>query len=119
MISLGIAICLMAAILNVFYISLFYTMSSKGTYSIFYAIIEFFGGTFVPIALMPPFWQSFCYMLPFSLAADLPFRIYTGNITINNSIICIMMQIIWFMILTICGTIITNKRLKKVVIQGG
>lgn len=118
-ISLGIAICLMAAILNVFYISLFYTMTSKGTYSIFYAIIEFFGGTFVPIALMPQFWQSLCYMLPVSLAADLPFRIYTGSITINDSIMYIIMQIFWFAILTISGTIITNKRLKKVVIQGG
>lgn len=117
--SLGLATCLMAAIVNIFYISLFYTMSSKGTNSIFYAILEFFGGTFVPIALMPKFWQSFCYMLPFSLAADLPFRIYNGSITINNSIMYIIMQILWLVILTITGTIITNKRLKKVVIQGG
>lgn len=118
-ISLLLAVCLMAAIMNVFYISIFYTMSSKGTNSIFYAIVEFFGGTFVPIALMPKFWQSFCYMLPFSLAADLPFRIYTGSIAINNAIIYIMMQILWLLFLTTTGTIIINNRLKKVVIQGG
>lgn len=118
-ISLMLAICLMAAIMNVFYISLFYTMSSKGTNSIFYAIVEFFGGTFVPIALMPSFWQSFCYMLPFSLAADLPFRIYSGSMAMNSAIGYIGMQIVWFLFLTITGTIITNNRLKKVVIQGG
>lgn len=118
-ISLGMAVCLMAAILNVFYISQFYTISSKGIYSIFYAMISFLGGTFVPIALMPEFWQSLCYMLPVSLAADLPFRIYSGNISVNDSIIYIIMQIVWLAILTISGTIITNRRLKKVVIQGG
>lgn len=118
-ISLLLAIALMAAIMNIFYISLFYTMSSKGTNSIFYAIIEFFGGTFVPIALMPNFWQKFCYMLPFSLAADLPFRIYTGSISTCEGGMYIIMQIVWLLFITISGTIITNNRLKKVVIQGG
>lgn len=119
LISLFLGIALMAGIMNIFYISLFYTMSGKGTASIFYAIVEFFGGTFVPIALMPSFWQSLCYMLPFSLAADLPFRIYSGSISLNSSCFFIVMQIVWLLIITISGTIITNKRLKKVVIQGG
>lgn len=118
-ISLTLGVCLMAAILNTFYISLFYTMSSKGTNSIFYAITAFFGGNLVPIALMPTFWQDLCYMLPFSLAVDLPFRIYSGNIPINDAPVYIIMQIVWLAILTISGTIITNRRLKKVVIQGG
>jgi len=109
----------MAALINVFYISLFYTMSSKGTNSIFYAVVEFFGGTFVPIALMPKFWQDFCYVLPFSLAGDLPFRIYTGSIDLGSAIFYIGMQIVWLIILTTVGNWVTTNRLKKVVIQGG
>lgn len=119
LVSMFFAILLMAAIMNIFYISLFYTMSAKGTASIFYALVEFFGGTFVPVALMPKFWQGLCYLLPFSLAADLPFRIYAGNIDLKSSLVYIVMQIIWLLIITISGTIITNRRLKKVVIQGG
>ncbi len=117
--TLLLATFLMASIVNVFYISIFYTMSSKGTNSIFYAVIEFFGGSFIPIALMPSFWQSLCYMLPISLACDLPFRIYSGNISVTDAIPYIIMQIIWIVLLTICGTIIMSRRLKKVVIQGG
>lgn len=109
---------LMAAIINIFYISLFYTMSSKGTTSIFYAVVEFFGGNFIPIALMPSFWQTFCYMLPFSLAADLPFRIYSGNIAVGDCYIYILLQIIWLIVLTVGGSFIVNKRLKKLVVQG-
>ena len=118
-VTLFIGVFLMAAIVNVFYISIFYTMSSKGTSSIFYAIISFFGGGLVPIALMPDFWQNLCYLLPVSLATDLPFRIYSGSIDINSGIFYIIMQIIWIAILAIGGNIIVNKRLKKVVIQGG
>ena len=118
-ISLILGVCLMSAIINIFYISLFYTMSSKGTHSIFYAIVEFFGGTFVPIALMPDFWQDLCYMLPFSLGADLPFRIYSGSILAGDAGVYILMQIVWLVVLTVSGTLITNRRLKKVVIQGG
>ncbi len=118
-ISLLLATCLMAAIINAFYISIFYTMSSKGINSIFYTILEFFGGTFVPIAIMPKFLQTLCYIMPFGLAADLPFRIYSGSIPINDGIIYILMQILWIAVLTITGTLITNRRLKKVVIQGG
>lgn len=118
-ITLLLATCLMSAIVNIFYISLFYTMSSRGTNSIFYAIIEFFGGTFIPIALMPRFWQNLCYMLPISLACDLPFRIYSGNISISSAGQYIAMQIMWFIVITVSGTIITNRRLKKVTIQGG
>ena len=118
-ISLLLATGLMAAIMNSFYISIFYTMSSKGIGSIFYAVLEFFGGTFVPIAIMPKFLQTLCYILPFGLAADLPFRIYSGSISINDGIVYIIMQILWIVVLTTVGTIITNRRLKKIVIQGG
>ena len=45
-VSLLLAICLMSAIINAFYISIFFTMSAKGTNSIFYAVVDFFGGTF-------------------------------------------------------------------------
>ena len=118
-VSLFFAICIMSALINAFYISIFYTMSSKGTNSIFYATLEFFGGTFVPIALMPKFWQSLCYKLPFSLAADLPYRIYSGSIGVQSALMYIVMQIGWLLVLTISGTIIMNKKLKNVVIQGG
>lgn len=73
----------------------------------------------MPIAIMPKFLQTLCYIMPFGLAADLPFRIYSGSIPINDGIIYILMQILWIAVLTITGTLITNSRLKKVVIQGG
>ena len=109
----------MSAIINLFYISIFYTMTSKGTMSIFYGVLEFFGGGFIPIALMPNILQKICYVLPISLATDLPFRIYTGNITILDGLKLMSFQIIWIGVLVVAGNLLLNRILKKVVIQGG
>lgn len=117
--SLFIGMFIMSAILNLFYISVFYTMTSKGTMSIFYGVLEFFGGGFIPIALMPNIWQKICYLLPISLATDLPFRIYTGNIDVLDGLKLMSFQLVWIVVLIILGNILLNRILKKVVIQGG
>ncbi len=118
-ITLVFGMFIISSIINLFYISIFYTMSSKGTTSIFYGTLEFFGGGFVPIALMPISWQKVCYFLPASLVADLPSRIYTGNIVISDGLKYLGVQIIWLFILIVCGNFLLNTALKKVVIQGG
>ena len=118
-ITLFIGMFIISAIINLFYISIFYTMSSKGTTSIFYGLLEFFGGGFIPIALMPSIWQKICYLLPVSLATDLPFRIYTGNIDLLEGVRYIGVQFIWIFVLVGLGNLFLNKILKKVVIQGG
>ena len=118
-ITLFIGMFIISSIINLFYISLFYTMSSKGTTSIFYGLLEFLGGGFIPIALMPSVWQKICYLLPVSLATDLPFRIYTGNIDLLNGLKYIGVQVIWICILVGLGNLFLNRVLKKAVIQGG
>lgn len=118
-VSLFIGMFIITAIVNLFYISIFYTMTSKGTTSIFYALLEFFGGGLVPIALMPNFWQKVCYLLPVSLATDLPFRLYTGNIDIIHGFLYISLQFIWIILLIIIGNLLLSKFLKRAVIQGG
>ena len=117
--SLFIGMFIVAAVINLFYISIFFTMTSKVTTSIFYALLEFFGGGLVPIALMPNIWQKICYLLPVSLATDLPFRIYTGNISISSGALFIGMQFIWILVLLAIGNLLLNRILKKVIIQGG
>lgn len=118
-ITLFIGVFIISAVINLFYISIFYTMSAKGTTSIFYGILEFLGGGFIPVAFMPIIWQKICYLLPVSLATDLPFRIYTGNINLIVGVKYIGIQLIWICILVVLGNFLLNRILKKVVIQGG
>lgn len=119
LISMILTFFLVAGIMNIVYITIFKTISSKGTFTLFYAIASFFSGGQIPIPLMPEGLQKFCYMLPFSYAKDLPYRIYSGNINGTDALLGIGMQVLWIIALIIIGNLMMNKSLKKVVVQGG
>ena len=57
--------------------------------------------------------------MPFQYVSDLPFRIYVGNIGLQEGLIGLIIQIIWIIILITLGYILMQKSLKKVVVQGG
>ena len=63
--------------------------------------------------------QVIANVLPFRYVSDLAFRIYSGNVSINEGLKGIIIQIIWIVITTLIGYLLTNKSLRKVVVQGG
>ena len=63
--------------------------------------------------------KKIAYILPFRFISDLPFRIYSGSISINQGINNIIEAIIWTILFIIIGNLITKNALKKAVIQGG
>lgn len=118
-ITLLLGLLVLVAITMFIYISVFITMSPMGSLLIIGAIGEFFAGTVIPIPLMPEWLKNIAYMLPFRLAADLPFRVYSGNILFNEALISILIQLLWLFVLLIFGNIAFNKAVQKVVVQGG
>jgi ABC-2 type transport system permease protein len=76
-------------------------------------------GSIIPIPLMPEWLQRIAYCLPFRLAADLPFRVYIGNIPVNEALAGILIQVLWFAVLLVLGRILLGITLKRVVVQGG
>lgn len=97
----------------------FYTYNEAGISSMLNSTMEVFCGAYVPVALLPMFIQKATYYLPFRLVSDLPFRLYSNNIGINEGLFSIGLQIIWIIILIIFGNYLINRALKKVFIQGG
>ena len=97
----------------------FFTLQDKGISSIINTIGELLAGFAVPLPLLPNLIINISEYLPFRLIGDLPFRIYSGNISGDYAIKCIILQIIWVILLVIMGKLIMKKALKKVSIQGG
>lgn len=119
LITLVLALILVVAISMILYISVFYTMSATGSSLIFTIIGDFFSGLIIPIPLMPKLFQKIAYSLPFRYTADLPFRIYNGNIGTRGALIGIVIQAIWIITLIGLGRLWMKQTMKKVVIQGG
>jgi ABC-2 type transport system permease protein len=94
-------------------------MSPMGSLLIFSVLGEFFSGLVIPIPLMPEVLQRLAYLLPFRYTSDLPFRIYAGNIGIQEGVISIGVQLLWILLLVTLGRLWMKKALRKIIIQGG
>ena len=73
----------------------------------------------VPLPFFPSFLKTIAKILPFGYVSDIPFRIYTSNINMVAAKECIIIQLIWILIITLIGYILSKIALKKAVIQGG
>ncbi len=117
--TLALGLLVLIAISMYIYISVFITMSPVGSLLMIGVLGEFFAGMIIPIPLMPQWLQRVAYILPFRLASDLPFRVYSGNIPIKEGIMSIFIQIVWLAVLVFSGRVLLGKALKRVVVQGG
>jgi len=119
LLTLILGLILIIAITMIIYISMFHTLNETGSLLLFSVLGDFFAGLTIPVPLMPYPLKVLAYILPFRYTSDLPFRIYAGNITINEGCLSIGVQLIWIILLIYFGRLWLKKSLKKVVIQGG
>jgi ABC-2 type transport system permease protein len=119
LLSLGIAILLVAAISMFVYILTFVTLSPLGARLVIGVAAEFLMGSILPIPLMPDFLQRVLDFLPFRYIADLPFRVYSGNIAGGDAVRQIGIQIAWLIGLAFLGSLAFKRITRRIVIQGG
>ncbi len=117
--SLLLGFLLINAYSMLVYILTFYTLSPVGVRIIWLAASEFLTGALIPIPFFPESMQTVLKFLPFAAMQNLPFRIYSGDIAGTEMINSLILQIVWTIVLLLCGYVWTNRMLKKAVIQGG
>ena len=111
---------LLVTALTVFYpILTLITMNEKGVVNIIITIADILSGIVVPIPFFPKFLQIISSYLPFQYISDLPFRLYVGNISLQNGVFGMCIQLIWIIIFILIGNILLQKSIKRVVVQGG
>ena len=103
----------------IYHLLIFYTLDEKGIITLFMVIGEIFAGGTIPIAFFTKFLRIISSLLPFRYIADLPFRIYSGNISINESISVLIGGLIWSVVMIIFGYLLSRKALKNASVQGG
>lgn len=119
LVTLFLGLFLSLGLTMLIYSLMFFTTSSRGIFSIYGVVADFFAGGVIPIPFMPGVLRTICYALPFRLIMDLPFRIYVGNISIAEGIESIIIQLVWTLIVILAGNIIMKNATKKLVVQGG
>ena len=118
-VALSIGTLLMTAIITFYHVITIKHLNEQGITNIYMAISDLLSGGVVPIPFFPLFLQKIANVLPFRYVSDLAFRLYSGNIGIKEGLYGILIQIVWLVIMLVIGNIITNKNLKRIVVQGG
>lgn len=117
--SMILSSILMTVLVLLYHVICLFTLDEKGIVNIFMVMSDVLSGLVIPIPFFPKYLQNISNILPFRYIGDFPFRLYVGNISINEGLTGILIQIIWIIILIFVGRFITKKALKKAVIQGG
>lgn len=117
--SMCLSLLLITAISMFIYILTFITMSSSGSRLVIGIAAEFLAGQIIPIPLMPGWLQRILNFLPYRYISDLPFRLYSGNISGYDAVFQIGVQIVWILGLCLFGKLAFGKVMRRIVIQGG
>lgn len=114
-----ISTLLITSIIVLMYVITSYTVDDKGIFAIICTISDILSGQAIPLALFPTLLATITSLLPFAYLSDFAFRVYVGNITGLSIIKGLSIEIFWLFFITFIGYILTNKILKRVVVQGG
>ena len=117
--SLVGAVLLTTAISTLIHITLFWTIQGRGIAQTMAGITPIFAGLIVPLPLFPEWAQGVIYWQPFRGIADVPFRIYSGNIVPSEAVVEVFMQLGWVAIIMIAGYALLGRARVRLVVQGG
>lgn len=110
---------LSAAITALIIISLFWTISGEGIQRLMPHVALLLSGLIVPLPLFPEWLQPFLSFQPLRGVIDIPTRLYTGVIPVQEAFYYLGFQLIWILVLVGVGRWLMGRALRQIVIQGG
>jgi ABC-2 type transport system permease protein len=114
--SLVIAALISAAITTILNLMLFLTVTSSPTGFILPTV---FSGMVIPLPLFPDSWQLLIRVLPFRFIMDVPGRIFSSHIPLNQIPWELALGVGWFFALVALGAGFASWAVGHVVVQGG
>ncbi len=100
-------------------VSLFWTLTGDGIRRIVPSVAVLLSGLIVPLPLFPDWMQPILDLQPFRCLFDIPCRLYTGVIPIEQLGFYLLFQLIWALLLIWLGKSTLARAMKLFVIQGG
>lgn len=117
--AIAIAALLATAITLLAHLSLLWTISGQGMDRILPGFVTIFSGMVIPLPLFPSWLQPFLNWQPFRGLADVPYRIYSGNIPAAEAAFEVALMLLWTLALIGLGRAILARGVRRLVVQGG
>ncbi len=97
----------------------FWTLRIGWILGIYVYVSQFFTGALVPLTFFPPWLRSIANMLPFQAQAFIPLSIYMGQVSAHEIPAAISVQVVWVVLLFAISSVMWQRAMRRVVIQGG
>ena len=117
--ALAVAFLLSAAITTLAHMTLFWTLAGEGISRILPAAVIVFSGMVVPLPFFPEWAQPIVRALPFRALCDVPFRLYTGDLSPAAALPELAFGLAWTLALVAAGRILLARGARRLVVQGG
>lgn len=118
-ISLILGLLVVVAFCTLIYVLTFFMVSPQGLKILTISLMDFFTGAVIPLPFFPDNMRKIMEILPFAAMQNVPLRIYSGDITGNDVIKAIALQIFWLTALIAIGKMLCKTAQRKIIVQGG
>lgn len=119
LVSLFLAVLLSGAIHTFIYMTGFWTISTRGSATLSYAIIGLFSGLLVPLVFFPPVIGKVADILPFRGIYDTPAMLYNGALSSTQALAGLAHQAIWLAIIILLGVLLARRGTSRLEVAGG
>ena len=119
LLSLVLGLLVMVSLNMMVYVTSLFTISGDGLRILFCSIVEVLSGQIIPLPFFPEHVQRILEWNPFASTGNVPFRIYSGNLSGAKLYQAVFLQIFWLILLNVLGRILAARGEKRAVVQGG
>lgn len=113
--GMGVKFCIQ----YIFSLLCFYTDNSCGVTKAREILTNFFSGALIPLAMFPGVLRDVVNILPFQGIIYTPCCIFIGTFSARESMISILLQIVWIAVLGLLGTLLGKKAFGVISMYGG
>ena len=118
-VSFVLMVCLSSAFMMVLNIAVVVTLNDRWVAQSLNPLLVVLSGSLVPLALYPDWAQHALFFQPFAGVVDIPFRIYSGNLTGAMAAEGLALQLFWTAVLILVGRSWMEHAMRRLEIQGG
>lgn len=101
------------------YLVTFFTLSPDGVRMVAVSLVEILQGAIIPLPFFPDGLRQFLELLPFAAMQNVPLRAWSGDLSGQDLYAAAGLQLFWAIVLGGSGWLLSQKALKKTVVQGG
>lgn len=116
--SLSLAITLSCAVVMLLNVAVTAALNDRWVNSVLSPFTIVLTGQLIPLSLYPDWMHRALFVQPFAGLVDIPFRVYSGNLSGASAWFGIVLQAFWTIALVLIGRVALERVMQRVEMQG-